>query len=72
MRVRINLDTMKDVQRFVNIASAQEASVYITDNAGLCVSAKSMLGALYALEFNELWCECEQDIFTDIEEFVIY
>ena len=72
MRVQINLDTMKNVQRFVNIASAHKANVYITDNAGLCVSAKSLLGALYAMEFDELWCECDEDIFTAIKDFVIY
>ena len=53
MRVQIRLDTMRDAQNFVNIASKMPGAVYITDNAGLKVSAKSLLGALYAMEFSE-------------------
>ena len=71
MRVRINLDTMNDVKKFVNLCSGIEESIYITDNAGLCVSAKSILGAMYALEFDELWCECDKDIYRRIEDFVV-
>ena len=71
MRVRINLDTLRDVNDFVRTCSCIGANVYITDNAGLCVSAKSILGAMYALEFNELWCECNEDIYRHIERFVV-
>jgi len=71
MKAQIRLDTMSDVHRFVNIATKQKGSVYITDDNGLKVSAKSLLGALYALEFDELWCEAENDIYTAIADFVI-
>ena len=71
MKAQIRLDTMSDVHRFVNIAMKQKGKVYITDNNGLKVSAKSLLGALYALEFDELWCEAEHDIYTAIADFVV-
>lgn len=71
MKARIRLDTMRNVQDFVNIASAMHGNVYITDNAGLKVSAKSLLGALYAMEFDELWCEAEEDIYHNIQDFII-
>ena len=71
MKAQIRLDTMSDVHRFVQIASTQKCSVYITDGEGLKVSAKSILGALYALEFNTLWCESEDDIYHAIEKFIV-
>ena len=71
MKASIRLDTMSDVHRFVKIATAQKGKVNITDNNGLTVSAKSVLGALYALEFDELWCETEEDISFIIRDFII-
>ena len=71
MKAQIRLDTMRDVQDFVRIASALHGNIYITDDAGLKVSAKSLLGALYALEFDELWCESEEDIYRNIQDFII-
>ena len=71
MKVRIRLDTMRDAQDFVSITSRQEGNIFITDNCGLRVNAKSVLGALYSLEFDELWCECDEDIYRRIERFVV-
>ena len=71
MKAQIRLDTMRDVQDFVNIATRMHGNVYITDNAGLRVSAKSLLGALYAMEFEELWCEADEDIYRNIEDFIV-
>ena len=70
MRVKIHLDTLSDVRRFVSAASSVSSPVHITDGRGLKVSAKSMMGAIYSLEFDELWCECEQDIFYIISPFM--
>jgi len=72
MKVRIRLDTLSDVHAFVKIASSCACGdVYITDGNGLKVSAKSILGALYALEFDELWCESEEDIYHNIKDFIV-
>ena len=71
MKAKIRLDTMSDIQKFVAIATSKVHQVYVTDNQYLKVSAKSLLGMLYALEFEELWCESEEDIYHDIEKFII-
>ena len=71
MKAQIRLDTMRDVQDFVNIATRMHGNVYITDNAGLKVNAKSLLGTLYAMEFEELWCEADEDIYRNIEDFIV-
>ena len=71
MRNKIRIDTVQDVNKFVNITSQLDGKITITDNAGLTVNAKSVLGALHAMEFEELWIESEKDIYSAIEPFVI-
>lgn len=71
MRAKIRLDTMRDINEFVRICTGVTSAVHITDGAGLKVSGKSLLGVMYAMEFYDIWCECEDDIYTDIEKFVV-
>lgn len=71
MKAQIRLDTFTDAKRFVDIATKEEGAVYITDGKGLKVSAKSILGAMYSLEFDNLWCEAENDIYMMIRDFII-
>jgi hypothetical protein len=71
MRAQIRLDTYQDVRNFVDIATRCHGQVYITDGAGLKVSAKSLLGALYAMEFEDLWCEAEEDIYRNTSDFIV-
>ena len=70
MKVRIELDTLSDVREFVTIATSIPAPVHlVSDN--FRVSAKSLLGAMYTMEWAEVWCECDEDIYSKIEKFVI-
>lgn len=72
MKNRIRLDTLTDAYKFVEIASAlSNTDVYITNGKGLKVSAKSILGAVYSLEFDELFVESNKDIYSHIKEFII-
>lgn len=73
MRARIRLDTISDVNRFVNITSNLKQPITITDGNGLRVNAKSVIGVLHALEFDNLVCETkdDNDIYMAIKEFVI-
>lgn len=71
MKQRINLVTLSDVQRFVSVVSSIEEKVTLSDNEGHCVSAKSMLGSIYSLEWTDTFVECERDIYTKIAEFVV-
>lgn len=71
MKAKIRLDTIGDVNQFVSITSKLNGKIAIKDNKGFCVNAKSILGALHAMEFNELWCESEEDIWLDIQKFIV-
>ena len=70
MKVKIDLETMSDVTRFVAITTQVGAPVYLTSD-NFRVSAKSLLGALCSMEWDDVWCECEEDIYTKIERFVV-
>lgn len=72
MKYKIVLDTVSDVTNFVkNVTTEKEANVTATDNRGLRVNAKSLIGMLYALEFEELWCESDIEIYEKIKDYVI-
>ena len=71
MRVKIKLETMKDAVDFSNITESLPGTIVIKDLQGLCVNAKSLLGVLHSLEFEEIWCESEKDIYNKIERFVV-
>lgn len=71
MRVKVRLDTMKDINQFVAICSKVAAPVHITDGAGLKVSAKSVLGVMYSMEFEEIWCESDVDLYSQLSKFII-
>ena len=70
MKVKIELNTMTDVNEFVKLVSTIHAPVHLVSDA-LRVSAKSLLGAIYTMEWEEVWCECEIDIYNRIEKFVV-
>ena len=70
MRVKVELDTMNDVAQFVAIATQVDVPVHLVGH-DFRVSAKSLLGALYTMEWEDVWCECEKDIYTKIEKFVV-
>ncbi len=71
-KTKIVLDTLSDAAEFVSIVtSISGAIVYVTDDKGLRVNGKSLMGMLYALEFNELWCYSNIDIYNKIKKFVV-
>lgn len=70
MRVKVELETMSDVSEFVAITSQVEEPVYLVGD-GFKVSAKSLLGAVYTMEWSEVWCECSKDIYYRIHRFVV-
>ena len=71
MRAKVRLDTMKDINQFVAACAKVNKPVYIADGAGLKVSAKSVLGVMYSMEFDTIWCECEEDIYQHIKPFTV-
>ena len=71
MRQRISLDTMSDVQKFVEVVSRIEEIVTLEDNDGHRVNASSLLGALYSMEWTHIYCYCEKDISGMILPWII-
>ena len=70
MKTKVRLDTVTDIANFVLVASSVKPDVYLTNDAGLRVNAKSFLGVAHAQEFETLWCECSEDIYSKIQLFV--
>lgn len=71
MKQKIRLDTMSDVQSFVKVISRVEERVTLEDNEGHCVSASSILGALYSMEWANIYCCCSKDISGMILPWII-
>ena len=73
MKTKIRLDTVTDAAKFVSICSRFDdcVNIHIKDNKGMCVNAKSLMGAIYSLEFTEIWCESDIDIYTAIKDFAV-
>ena len=71
MRQRVRLDTMTDIQKFIEVTSRIDERVFLEDNSGFKVSAKSLLGALLSLEWEEVYCYCAKDISGSILPWII-
>ena len=67
-KYRISLDTLSQVKTFVNIVNTYESNILLTDGQGYAVNAKSVLGAMYSIEWN---VESDVDIYTQIRQFTI-
>lgn len=70
MKNKIIIDTRTAALELAAITNGIDADVTITDNNGMRVNAKSLVGALYAMEFKEVWIECDIDIYDQIKDFV--
>lgn len=71
MKVRIRLDTVSDIGNFILSIANVKSPVHIVDNKGKCVDGKSFLGVAYATEFDKIYCECAEDIYSKIRNFVV-
>ncbi len=70
-RFKIRLDTMSDVNKLVSVAQQCHCDVYLTDGKGFRVSGKSVLGALYTMEWNEVYLESEAELYNALSDLVI-
>lgn len=71
MKAKIRLDTLSNIRDFVNAVSTIGGEVYLTDGNDFTVSAKSILGAMCTIEWNEVYCTCDRDIYNIIRTFVV-
>lgn len=71
MRHKICLDTMSDVREFVKIVQDYDKhNIFITDGNRMRVNAKSVIGVLYSMEFDNIWIESDIDIYSKISKFI--
>lgn len=68
-KYKIELVTMTDIMEFVRQASLSDGVVKLIDDNGFCVNGKSLLGAMASVEWSELYCLSEEDIYERIERF---
>ena len=66
----IELTTATDAAELVSITSKLSGTITVTDGAGLCVNAKSVLGVLYSMEFAHLELQSENEIYHLISKFI--
>lgn len=70
-KYKINLDTLSQVKNFVDITNMYETEIILTNGNDYKVNAKSLLGTMYSIEWNELYVESNIDIYTAIRQFTI-
>lgn len=70
-RYRVKLTTIGDIVEFFKITTHLPYAVVLRDSANYCISAKSILGAIPCVNWDEVYCESEGDIRTEIEKFCI-
>ena len=61
-RTQIRLDTLTEVNKFVEAMTHLNEPVWLEDGSGIRVSARSVLGCLYSLEWVRIYCCCDKDI----------
>ena len=71
MRYKIRLDTMADVNRFVAMATKHQGKIVLTDDENYSVNGKSLLGAMYTFEWDQIYCESETEIYHLIKDFIV-
>ena len=71
MKYKIELVTLQDINDFVKIATAHDFRITLTDGKEFCVSAKSFMGAMATVEWDELYCESEKEIYGEIAKFIV-
>ena len=70
MRTKVRLDTLSDVKGFVRATSSVSEPVVLTDGNNLTVNAKSVLGVIYTMEWSDVYCTCDRDIYGLIEPYI--
>lgn len=71
MRQKIRLDTMSDINKFIQTVSRVDHKVFLEDNTGYRVSAHSLLGALLSMEWEDVYVSCDKDISGLILKWIV-
>lgn len=67
---KIRLNTITDIQKFVETISIIEEEVFLENDNGLKLSAKNVLEAVLSVEWKDVYCVCDKDISTLIQPWI--
>lgn len=75
-RYKIQLDTLTDVKKFLDIVTKEYSKpndcLYLTNETGdYTVNAKSMMGIIYSLEWNNLFLISNKEVYNSFKDFII-
>lgn len=70
-RIKIRIDTMSDVSKLVAVATKAQGRVILTDNTDFKVNGKSLLGAIYTMEWSEVYLESDEDLYNALSDLVV-
>lgn len=70
-RTQIRLDTLSEVNKFVEVVGRLTDQVWLEDGSDIRVSAKSLLGCLYSLEWTRIYCVCDRNINAYIMPWIV-
>ena len=70
MNAKVNLDTMGKINAFVTVCSRLDCKVDLIDGNGYRVSAKSLIGAVATMDWQQVFIECERDIYAYVQDFL--
>ena len=71
-KTKVVLETQQDALDFLEIIRNEPGEIKLvgTDGSMECtVNARSMLGVLYSIEWEDLWCYSDHDIYTKLGKF---
>lgn len=69
-RVKINLVTFQDVQEFIAIVTPLSGNIFLEDpENGFKINAKSLLGAMASIEWDNIYVVSDEDVYTAISKF---
>ena len=71
-KYKVELVTLTDVKNFTEIASNQSEDIQIqlTDGNYL-INARSILGVMYALEWNNLWLIASEPVYDAFKNYIV-
>lgn len=71
-RVKIRIDTLRDVNRFLRAVSSTSGEVILTNDKGYTVNGKSYLGVVYAsAEWTDIYCLSEESLSEKIMFLIV-
>ena len=72
MRSRIRLETLSDINKFINIVTPLPGKIVVKNSdEDFIVNAKSIFVMICAMNYDDLWLESENDIYSHIKDFII-